>query len=104
MRRYLSRLRVPLVVWSVREPPSDVYKPGRGAAPPDAAAGPPPLLDASELGPVVEVSSIKQLRAALNALRHELDGQRIVWVEGHHLPQQVELGPKAAGVRWVGSP
>ena len=101
VRRYLSQLKVPLQVWRVREGPADVYKPRRVA--PDAG-DPPPTLEDAELGPVFEVASIKQLRAALLALRHELDAQRIVWVEGHHLPQQVELGSRAAGARWAGSP
>ncbi len=98
VRRYLSRLRVPLVVWRLREPASDVYRPGRGSRP----VGEAPVLDVAELGPAVEVSSLRQLKAALAALRRQLDAQRIVWVEGHHLPQQVELGAAAEGVRWAG--
>ncbi len=97
VRRYLSRLRVPLRVWSVREPASDVYRPGR-AQPSEGK----PRLAAAELGEVVEISSIKQLKAALGDLRQELDAQRIVWVEGHHLPQQIEIASTAAGVRWAG--
>ncbi len=108
VRRYLARLRVPLQVWSVSEPPSDVYRPGREPQPTANA----PRLDAArlkaasgqtELGPVVEVASIQQLKAALDALRRQLDRQRIVWVEGHHLPQRVTLTPAAIGARWAGS-
>ena len=98
VRRYLSRLRVPLLVWRVGEPPSDVYKP-RGGPRPAADA---PRLGAVELGPVVEVSSLQQLKAALGALRGSLDGQRIVWVEGHRLPHRIELTATANGVHWAG--
>ncbi len=97
-RRYLAGLRVPLQVWSVREPASDVYRPRSGPRPAEDA----PMIDAAELGPVVEIDSVQELKAALNDLRRQLDAQRIVWVEGHHLPQQVELSAAASGVRWAG--
>ncbi len=96
-RRYLSRLKVPLVVWRIGEPESDV------GGPRSAAAAAAPLLDGAELGPAVAVSGLQQLKAALAGLRRELDAQRIVWVEGHHLPQEVDLGAAAKGVGWAGS-
>jgi hypothetical protein len=32
-------------------------------------------------------------------LRRALDSQRIVWLAGDYLPQEVHLTPKAAGMR-----
>jgi hypothetical protein len=37
-------------------------------------------------------------------LRAELDAQRIVWLDGSHLPQAVALGAAATGVELVGKP
>ncbi len=29
--------------------------------------------------------------------------QRVVWLEGRHLPHQIELGPEALGIRLAGA-
>ena len=69
-RTYLEKLRVPLVVWSLT----------RSA---------PSRLD--EWGPVEVVTSLSGLRKAWGDLLRELDRQRVVWVEGAHLPQTIEV-------------
>ncbi len=93
VRRYLSSLRVPLAVWWIRgsASSSDLSPPLAGES----------RLVSAERGPAAEISSIKALKAALTDLRRELDAQRIFWVEGHHLPQNVRL-TSTAEARWAG--
>ena len=80
VRRFLQHLRVPLVVWSV----TGEAVPGWGEA--------------------VPVDSWSRLREATRELRRSLDRQAVVWVEGHHLPQQVELVEGELEVAWAGVP
>jgi hypothetical protein len=79
VRRYLAAIRVPLFMWKV----------GKGGP---AAAGSAPWGDAED------VSTLPGLRAAVARLKDELASQRIVWVEGTHLPQAVSLSPAAKGL------
>lgn len=74
VRRYLSRLRVPLFVWRI----------SKGAVP--AAQDWPGAIDASTL---------PLLREAFHALRSELASQRIVWVEGRLEPSRIALTSRA---------
>jgi hypothetical protein len=78
VRGYLARIRVPLFVWTL-----------------DPKAPPP-----AGWGRAEDVSTVVKLRAAVEKVRAELDSQAIVWVEGKHLPQEVEVA--AAGVELVG--
>ncbi len=75
-RRYLERLHVPLYVWN----------PEAGAA---------PHLDA--WGEVRRTGNLKQLAAAFEELSELLDRQWIVWLDGRHLPQEIELSEQAEG-------
>ena len=72
VRDYLRRLRVPLLVWS-------------------------PLRKAEDTpwGPALEVSSSNRLFRAMGTLKDLLDRQAVVWIEGGHLPHQIELSPEA---------
>lgn len=79
VRQYLASIRVPLYVWSA----------AKGAAESPALAA---------WGEVEDVSTLARFRAAVARLRDELESQRIVWVEGTHLPQAISLGAGAAGV------
>ena len=84
--RYLEVLRVPLYVWTL------------GA---DAAPGPWPK--ARHLGDLENAQRTRRaLDRALSDLRSELDSQRIVWIEGRYLPQNISLAPDARGLRWPG--
>jgi hypothetical protein len=74
-RSYLADLGVPLVVWLT------------GPAAPDAAL---------EWGGGVEVKTRAARRAAVKSLDSVLSDQRIVWVEGAHLPQSITVSPMAA--------
>ena len=73
-RAYLHRLQVPLRVWS-----------------PEAATGGWRWGDA-----VDRIPGRSQLRQAVRGVRALLDRQLVVWLEGRHLPQQIELGSAAA--------
>ncbi len=84
VRRYLESIRVPLFVWSLY-----------GPAPPGAAAWTSPAEKADD------ISTPLKLERAVSRLRAELAGQRIVWLDGRHLPQAVALGPEAKGVELV---
>ncbi len=81
VRRYLRTIHVPLFVWSLYGPET-----------PSARAW----------GGTDDVSSLAKMEQAVNRLRTELDSQRIVWLDGRHLPQEVALGPAAGGVELAG--
>ena len=81
VRRYLSRLRVPLEVWS-----TDPDGPDRETA----------------WGPVVEVSSVEKLATAFRRLLKGIERQRIAWVSGRHLPQEI-VADEGGAVLVVGS-
>ncbi|HYO14596.1 MAG TPA: hypothetical protein VE685_15480 [Thermoanaerobaculia bacterium] len=78
VRRYLESTRVPLFVWSLEEP-----KDNSGLA---------------AWGEVEDISSVHKLYKAYNRLKSELEAQRIVWVEGRHLPQSITLAPGTMSV------
>jgi hypothetical protein len=84
VRRYLESIRVPLFVWSL-------YGKDIPAAWAWASAG----------QPVEDISTIPRLEQAVNRLKAELADQKIVWLDGHHLPQAIALGPEAKGVELV---
>ncbi|HEX5757931.1 MAG TPA: hypothetical protein VF121_01950, partial [Thermoanaerobaculia bacterium] len=82
VRRYLERLRVPLRVWAT------------GKAPAAAAAA---------WGEVEPVRNLAGFERAAKRLSELLERQRIVWVAGAHLPQELALAPEAQGVLPVGT-
>ena len=81
-RNYLRLLQVPFFVWPLTADPHPDW--------PDA--------ENLELTP-----NLKPLKRAIRSLRETLDAQRIVWLEGRHLPQSIELAPEAVGIRLAGS-
>lgn len=82
VRRYLEAIGVPLHVWSLVE---------LRKLPPALAAW----------GEVQDVSSPAGLRRAAARLRDDVATQRIVWIDGRHLPQSVRT-TAAAGVTKIG--
>lgn len=76
VRRYLAALHVPLFVWAPR-PPSESTKTAWGA--------------------VEDVSTPLGLDRAFQRLAEELNAQRIVHLEGRHLPQSIALSQSALG-------
>ena len=78
VRRYLEAMRVPLYVWSLKSLATQ------------------PL--AKGWGDVEDVSSTPRLEAAVAKLKADLATQRIVWVEGRFLPQEITLSERAAGL------
>ncbi|HEX4959462.1 MAG TPA: hypothetical protein VF173_01390 [Thermoanaerobaculia bacterium] len=81
VRRFLASIHVPLFVWTLGKP-----VPGSLAA---------------AWGPSERVDRVMNLYRASAQVREELLSQRIVLVEGHHLPQSIALGPAAKGVELV---
>ncbi len=77
-RRYLSVLQVPLIVWDLSGPASDV-PPGWGDSRP--------------------VDNVDDLVRAVRRVRSRLEQQRIIWINGRHLPQDIQLSEKAMGIR-----
>ncbi len=73
VREYLASLRVPLFVWAVGEP-------------------------VAAWGQTANIASPDDLRAAVARVRDELRSQRVVWLEGQHLPQTIALSPAAQGI------
>ncbi len=78
VRHYLASIRVPLYVWSLYGPKA----PG-----------------VAQWGGAEDVSTVQKLFRAFEKVRDDLDSQRIVWVEGRHLPQSVSLSPGAGSIR-----
>jgi hypothetical protein len=81
VRAYLQSIRVPLFVWSL-------YGPSAAAA--------------KAWGKTEDISNPAKLEKAVAKLKAELDSQKIVWIEGRHLPQAVTLAPVAQGVELPG--
>jgi hypothetical protein len=76
VRAYLDALGVPLHVWSLV---GEKETPGWGTA--------------------VDVSTYSRLEDAVRALRHRLDRQRLVWLAGVDLPQDVRLAAECGCCR-----
>ena len=74
-REYLETIRVPLFVWS-----------------------PSPRTGESAWGEVADISTAERYGDAVSALGEALGRQRIVWLEGRHLPQRIVLSEEAPGV------
>jgi hypothetical protein len=121
VREYLRRLRVPLAVWYVEPPLSQLVDTDRqreierrralvaaGQAPGDWKKDRRQRLDElrKRWGEVIDASEPRRLIDAARALRKSLEEQRILWIDGAWLPQEVELTPAAAeaagGIRWAG--
>ena len=79
VRGFLKALGVPLVVWTTDREGVD---PGWGE--------------------VEDVSTAGKLSTAARKLNQKLKRQWIVWVEGLHLPNRIELDPKAERIRLAG--
>jgi hypothetical protein len=79
VRSYLRSLRVPFYVWST------------GAEP------------AAEWGPTKSIDSSKHFEAAAKAMKKQLARQWIVWVEGNHMINEIELAEGVQGFRLAGS-
>jgi len=77
VRRYLESIHVPLFVWSL-------YGPNTATA--------------KRWGAAEDISTVFKLNAAVKKLGSELEAQKIVWLEGRHLPQSIALAPGAQGV------
>jgi hypothetical protein len=85
VRRYLAAVHVPLYVWSLAKPPYT----GAVAA----------------WGKVENVSLLSRLENAFESLADNLQRQRIVWLDGRHLPQAITLSPAAGkGVELAAEP
>ena len=82
VRRYLERLHVPLIVWSLTPP---------GTTPAATAAW----------GVPEDVSTLPGLLLAVEKLRKDLDRQSIVWVAGRYLPQEILLKDGDDGIALV---
>jgi hypothetical protein len=80
-RRFLEHLRVPLHIWSVA---------------PDEPAP-------EGWGEPVDISSRTRLDKAVRKLLEELESQRVVWLRGTYLPNEISLSPEAEGVRLAGT-
>ncbi|MCP3962493.1 MAG: hypothetical protein GY719_32020 [bacterium] len=85
-RDYLRLLQVPFFVWALT--------PGERPEWPEARD-----LDLTQPRP-----GHRRLKEAVKELRRELEAQRVVWLEGRFLPQDVELAPEAVGIHLAGAP
>lgn len=76
-RDFLDAVGVPLFVWSLAEPRANAVEAWQ---------------------PAVDITNVAKLNDAVRDLRASLDAQRIVWVAGDYLPQEIALTPKARGM------
>lgn len=81
VRHFLSRLRVPLVVWSVDG------KPGRALR--------------ERWGDVTDVSSSIRFQRATAELIEVLERQWTAWIDGAYLPTEIRLAPGTRGMKLV---
>jgi hypothetical protein len=79
VREYLRNLRVPLVVWSIEENPT-----------------------ADRWGPVETAAGVGSISKASKRLLKSLEKQWIVWIEGRHLPYEVEIADNELGIKLAG--
>ena len=73
IRHYLERINVPLYVWSLAR------ENGPAAAP------------AAAWGEFDDISSVIKLHQAASVVQNDLRSQSVVWIEGRHLPQDIDL-------------
>ncbi len=112
-RRFLARLRVPLEVWYVEKSWKAMRGEEREAW--KGQADPPPKdrvaarehedararrrdLAAAGWGPVRDIDSVEALTEEARRLREGIEDQRVLWVDGLHLPGDVALADGWAGV------
>ena len=86
-KRYLESLGVPLVVWTTGAAQSRTISDDRI-----------PTMMKTEWGKARNVASITRLLESTGRLLDVLSDQRIVWVEGDHLPTAMHLAKGAKGV------
>jgi hypothetical protein len=77
-RRFLGRLGVPFRVWSVAPSEAAPHAPGWGE--------------------IEDVSTLARFGKAVERLADILERERIVWVEGRHLPQDISASARATFV------
>jgi len=98
VRRFLDRLHVPLAVWWLEREGRELDRGERRAA--AAERGERKLRErafAAAWGGVEEVTGFRDLVHAAEDLRGRIGGQRMLWVEGLHLPTEIELADASAG-------
>lgn len=89
-KRYLESLGVPLVVWSTGAAQSRTISDDRL-----------PTVIKTEWGKARNVGSITRLLESTGRLLETLSDQRIVWVEGNHLPTAASLAKGSEGVELI---
>lgn len=77
VRAYLEDLRVPLFVWSVDDPSEATIE---------------------AWGDVTRIDREGRMRNAVKELSRTVARQRILWVDGLHLPQDIALSERASGL------
>ena len=91
VRQYLEALGVPLFVWSFEQPLPEW--------------GSTQIIDyrnQKTISPAESRDIIRRLGDGFEQIRDSLEGQRVVWLEGAHLPQDIKLSPRADGIRLAG--
>ncbi len=81
VRRYLSSIRVPLSVWTVDRDTSGL----------------------KDWGEIEHAYSSELMGRAFRKSTLALERQRIIWIEGRHLPQSIRLSPKVRGIAMAGA-
>ena len=94
IRGYLESLGVPLAAWSFEE-----RLPEWGSTERLQDADP-----RKALSPIAARNFLRRTRLAFEELNRQLEAQRVVWLDGSHLPQNITLAPQAHGIRKVGTP
>ena len=92
VRKYLETLGVPLFSWTFKEPMSEWGETSQ-------------IVNPDQRGNISDQSAESIVRRARNAfarVRNSLNRQRIVWIVGRHLPQDIRLSSQAQGIRLAG--
>ncbi len=88
VRDFLASLQVPVFVWT--------FAPGPVAQAWDGC------LITTQRGSFPRNEALDNFIHATTELRHTLDKQRIVWIEGRHRPDEIRLSDDARGIRLAG--
>ena len=105
VRRYLHRLRVPVAVWWLEREGRELDRRERRQASLDRAERQArKRAFAAAWGGVEEVTGFRDLVRSAERLRQRLGEQRVLWVDGLHLPTEIVARQEgaAAPVRLVG--
>ena len=103
VRDYLEDLQVPLFVWHFGLTGPDRPATSDGTPGSEAWGEVHDLTHDRELPTRAVTDWLARVHEAVGEVRKDLRRQRVVWLNGAHLPDEIELSEQAAGIRFAGT-